>query len=39
MKKRILDYLKTQINEGDVDEKQLAKKARKFLVQAGYLED
>lgn len=39
MKKKILDFLKTQSNEGDPDEQDLTEKSRKLLVQAGYLEE
>ena len=39
MKKKILDFLKQQDNEGDVESKDIAGKARKLLIKAGYLEE
>jgi choline-sulfatase len=38
MKNKILDYLKSQSNEGDAHEEDLTQKSRKLLIQAGYLE-
>jgi len=38
MKKRILDFLKTQSNEGEPKAENLTEKSRKLLIQAGYLE-
>lgn len=38
MKKKILDFLKLQSNEGDVDLKNLKEKSRKLLKQLGYIE-
>lgn len=38
MKKRILDYLKTQSNEGEPQKQDLTEKSRKLLIKAGYLE-
>ena len=39
MKKRLLDFLKSQSMEGDVKVEDLSEKSRKLLVKAGYLED
>jgi len=38
MKKRILDFLKTQSNEGEPKAENLTEKSKKLLIQAGYLE-
>jgi len=39
MKKKILDFLRPQSNEGDVNVENLTEKSRKLLIKAGYLED
>lgn len=39
MKKRILDYLGAQVNEGGPKTEDLTEKSRKLLVKAGYLEE
>lgn len=39
MKKKILDYLKPQINEGDVKLDDLTEKSKKLLIKAGYIEE
>ena len=39
MKKRILDYVNTQDNEGEPKEEDLTSRARKMLIRAGYLEN
>lgn len=38
MKERILNYLKIQNNEGDVNIEDLTEKSKKFLIKAGYLD-
>lgn len=38
MKKKILDYLKQQSNEGDVDLDDLSDKSKKLLKKLGYIE-
>ena len=38
MRKKILDFLKTQSNEGDVKIEDLTEKSRKLLIKAGYIE-
>lgn len=38
MKKKILEYLKQQSNEGDVDLDDLTEKSRKLLRELGYIE-
>ncbi len=38
MKKKILDFLKPQTTEGDVNIEDLTEKSRKLLIKAGYLE-
>ena len=38
MKKKILEFLKGQSNEGDVKVEDLTEKSKKLLIKAGYLE-
>lgn len=38
MKKRLLDFLKLQSNEGEVKVEDLSEKSRKLLIKAGYID-
>ena len=38
MKEKILDFIKGQSNEGDVNAEDLSEKSRKLLIKAGYIE-